>query len=193
MALDFLIKIRTQILNDKLELELKKKNLADKLTENKRYIEKLNQEKEQNFDLFNPRKKVGKLQKDIQALEEKQKEYEKKIEKINREICAANEKLMECDAAIKDAKEQARQYEEGLKEAFAEQPEQIEKEICFKMEPLIFDCNEMKEMQSKLEFCIKLIPSDTMRCRMELLNLLKQLKEAIRKWKSAKEQAKDEE
>ena len=37
MALGFLIKIRTQILNDKLELELKKKNLADKLTENKRY------------------------------------------------------------------------------------------------------------------------------------------------------------
>ena len=72
MVSDFFKKLHSEFLEQKLEAELELKNINIKLNENQKFIQKLKEEDERNFNAFSPRKQNSKLKDNIKNLKNEQ-------------------------------------------------------------------------------------------------------------------------
>lgn len=161
MVIEFLNELRSEFLEKKYNLESEKKNLDIKLDENNKFIQRLNEESEQNFNAFSPRNQNVKLENSIKELEKERQTLLNKLNEINDDLESLSTKLEQFDIVLKTARQE--------KEARVITINSIDNDIVQKMESLIH----------KLEFCSKIVFTDHLRCKTELSVIIKNLYEIL--------------
>ena len=101
MVKEYLEKIRNELIDEKLNLESEHQNIRIKISENQKFVERLREEDEQNFDAFSPRKQNYTLRESIKKLEEEQQNYLEDSENIRQRLLKIYAKLDEIDSVIK--------------------------------------------------------------------------------------------
>ena len=169
MVIEFLNKLYSEVLEEKMNLETKKQEIQIKIDENNKYIKKLKKSEEDTTDVFSPRKQNRNLRNNIIALEKEQKILSNELENFDEQILILNERLNEVEEVLKIAKQ-----EELQKNLMYSQLEQIH------MEQNEFDIsNDLNRIIHKAELCSKFIDVDSNRCKIELTSLIKMLYEML--------------
>lgn len=170
MVIEFLDRLRSEYLDDKLKLESDKSSLDHKLDENAKLIHKLKEEEDKNFNAFSPRNKNYNYKNSIKNLEKEKKKILDNIEETKKKIEFYDKKLEEIELALKD-----------LKYKFA-QMESMEKslgEIKNFSELRNIYVQKMTSMIHKLDFCSRIAQVDSSRCKVELSDISNRIRETI--------------
>lgn len=157
MVSDFFKKLHSEFLEQKLEAELELKNINIKLNENQKFIQKLKEEDERNFNAFSPRKQNSKLKDNIKNLKNEQELLLKSLEEIQIHLDFLNQRLSEFDTFSKELRSKYFNEKEKKK----------------------IDLEGLKDVVHKLEFCVQLIQLDPNRCKLELMSIIKMFYEII--------------
>ena len=86
MVYDFVKKMRSELLNEKMELEYEHTKIKNELEQNQRFLEKIMQEEQETYDIFSPRRKNYKLKENIKSLKQKQDGLKKSDEEIRKKL-----------------------------------------------------------------------------------------------------------
>lgn len=167
MVVDFLRKLRTEILGDKFELEAELKEIQIQLDENRKFVQNMKMEEEKSFDAFSPRRQNVELRNNIGKLEEEQSKILGKFETIKSELDILNSRLTEFDLVLEDAKNQKVELKKVVDQAENDQ---------FK-ENWNYDTLEQNvlSIKNKTELCFRLAELDPKRCKYELSSIIKEL------------------
>lgn len=187
MVIDYLSKIRAELLEEKLSIESKKKSIHIEINENTKFIERLKEEENRNFDAFSPRKQNLDLRNNISLLEKKQDELRETYEDTKNELLNINSKLAELDSVLKIAKKQKaaqNQYAEHcidekdvLKLKILETQENERQRIARELHDS--SVQNLTSLVHKTELCSKLIDMDPIRCKLELSGMSKKIRKII--------------
>ena len=104
MVYDFVKKMRSELLNEKMELEYEHTKIKNELEQNQRFLEKIMQEEQETYDIFSPRRKNYKLKENIKSLKQKQDGLKKSDEEIRKKLLLLSQKVNDCEKAIKQKK-----------------------------------------------------------------------------------------
>ncbi len=167
MVVDFLRKLRTEILGDKFELEAELKEIQIQLDENRKFVQNMKREEEKSFDAFSPRRQNVELRNNICKLEEEQLKILGKFETIKSELDILNSRLTEFDLVLEDAKNQKVELKKVVDQAENDQ---------FK-ENWNYDtlAQNVLSIKNKTELCFRLAELDPKRCKYELSSIIKEL------------------
>lgn len=167
MVVDFLRKLRTEILGDKFELEAELKEIQIQLDENRKFVQNMKREEEKSFDAFSPRRQNVELRNNICKLEEEQLKILGKFETIKSELDILNSRLTEFDLVLEDAKNQKVELKKVVDQAEDDQ---------FK-ENWNYDtlAQNVLSIKNKTELCFRLAELDPKRCKYELSSIIKEL------------------
>ena len=167
MVVDFLRKLRTEILEDKFELEAELKEIQIQLDENRKFVQNMKMEEEKSFDAFSPRRQNVELRNNIGKLEEEQSKILGKFETIKSELDILNSRLTEFDLVLEDAKNQKVELKKVVDQAENDQ---------FK-ENWNYDtlAQNVLSIKNKTELCFRLAELDPKRCKYELSSIIKEL------------------
>lgn len=167
MVVDFLRKLRTEILGDKFELEAELKEIQIQLDENRKFVQNMKMEEEKSFDAFSPRRQNVELRNNIGKLEEEQSKILGKFETIKSELDILNSRLTEFDLVLEDAKNQKVELKKVVDQAENDQ---------FK-ENWNYDtlAQNVLSIKNKTELCFRLAELDPKRCKYELSSIIKEL------------------
>ncbi len=167
MVVDFLRKLRTEILGDKFELEAELKEIQIQLDENRKFVQNMKMEEEKSFDAFSPRRQNVELRNNICKLEEEQLKILGKFETIKSELDILNSRLTEFDLVLEDAKNQKVELKKVVDQAENDQ---------FK-ENWNYDtlAQNVLSIKNKTELCFRLAELDPKRCKYELSSIIKEL------------------
>lgn len=187
MVVEYLSKIRSELLEDKLSLESMLNNLKMNLNENIRFVEKLKEEDKQNFDAFSPRKQNTKLREHIKSLEQEQSTLLESSEDVKKRLMDLNSRLYELDSVLKIAKkEKAAQLKSSddcfdekdfLKFKILETQENERQRIARELHDS--SVQNLTSLVHKTELCSKLVEIDPIRCKLELSSMSKIIREII--------------
>lgn len=187
MVKEFLEKIRNELTEEKLNLESEHKSIRIKISENQKFVERLKEEDEQNFDAFSPRKQNYTLRESIKKLEEEQQTYMEDSENVKQKLMQINAKLDEIDSVIKIAMKQEAANNKSVNNI-------LEDKDIMKLKLLETQENERQRIARELhdssvqsltslvhktELCSKLVDLDPIRCKLELSSMSKTLREII--------------
>lgn len=167
MAADILKKIYSELLQEKAELELEQNSIVIKLKENEKYIKRLKTEEEESFDAFSPRNQNQELRKNINSFEKKSELLSQRNHEIEVKQNELNEKIQGLEQLFQDEKK-----EKDVSEKRSRQKRKLRK---LKEEYL----KDLSFVLSKLEFCLRLVDLDPVRCKSELSFLIKALNEKV--------------
>ena len=160
MVIEFLQELRSEFLEQKLDLESERNNLCTKRNDNKKFIEKLKEKEGLNFDAFSPRKQNFEIKEQVNCLETENQSLSQKIDEIEQKLEALKNRLDQFDCTIKNVRK--KEAESLTEEKFSDS--------------LIFD---LKHILKKVKFCESLVQTDPIRCKMELSLLLKMISQII--------------
>ena len=104
MVINYLKNISSELLEEKLNLESKQNNINIKISENIKFLNRLREEDEQNYDAFSPRKQNVSLRENIRKLETEQNSLKQESESLKQQIKDINAKMDELDEVIKITK-----------------------------------------------------------------------------------------
>lgn len=185
MVINFLIEYQNSLIKEKSELETEQKNCNVRISEIIQFIEQLREE--DDFDALSPRKQNSDIQKKIFELEKEQNCFFKKSEKIKQRLQDIDSKLDELESVLNVARNENEDREKQINGI-------LEKDDIFKLKMLEIQEKErqriardlhdssvqnMVSMVHKIELCSKLVDIDPIRCRLELVNMSKVIKEVI--------------
>lgn len=148
MVIEFLNHLQEELLEEKIKLESKKKDLKMKIDENARYIQKLKDEAQSEFRAFSPRRNES-LHEGIRSSENDQLLLLKDYEDVERKYLSTSKYLSDLNHVIKSAKNDAREIDNTIS----------------------MNQNYNRIIQ-KVEFCTSLVDLDPVRCKMELSSLV---------------------
>lgn len=187
MVIAYLENIYSGMLEEKIKLEQRQKDILSKMNERLKYLEHLRQEDEKNFDALSPRNQNTDLRKQIRMLEKEQNTFIKYLDEKKEEILEINSKIDELTSVIKIAKQQDAASEkilenelndnEILKLKMLETQELERQRIARELHDSTVQ--SLTGMVYKTELCTKLIDVDSFRCRLEILSMSKTLKSLI--------------
>lgn len=167
MVVDFLRKLRTEILGDKFELEAELKEIQIQLDENRKFVQNMKMEEEKSFDAFSPRRQNVELRNNIGKLEEEQSKILGKFETIKSELDILNSRLTEFDLVLEDAKNQKVELKKVV-----DQAENDHFKENWNYDTL---AQNVLSIKNKTELCFRLAELDPKRCKFELSSIIKEL------------------
>lgn len=186
MVIDYLNKLKSELLEEKLNLEVKQNSIKVSLNENIKFIEKLKEEDSQIFDAFSPRKQNKDLRENIRSLENNQNELLESFEDVKSKLIDLKSRIDELDSVLRIAKKQ--------KATQKSTNNQIEEKDFLKLKVLETQENERQRISRelhdssvqnltslvhKMELCSKLVEVDPIRCKLELTAMSKTIREII--------------
>lgn len=187
MIIEFLNKMHSELLAEKLSLETEQNRIQIRLNENIRFIEKLKNEDDQNFDAFSPRKQNANLRSTINSLEQESSTISGELQDVKNRFMSLNCRLDELESVIKFAKNLRIVHTSNAGNSFGEND-------IFKLKILETQENERQRIARELhdssiqsltsivhktEFCSKLLDMDPIRCKLELASMSKVIREVI--------------
>lgn len=171
MIIEFINKLYSESLEEKIQLESKYQQIKIKLDKNDKYIQKLKESEEETTDVFSPRKQNRNIRNNIVALENEQQTLLTELEKYKEKLLWLNKRLEEFEEAIKDTKKL-----EIQKNRISPPDQKKQNQIDQSKMDL---SNIIKPIIHKIELCTKFIEVDTVRCKIELNSLIHRLNEIL--------------
>lgn len=187
MVIEYLEKIRFELAQDRIKLKKEQDNAEIKLKENMKFIERLKEEDEQNFDAFSPRKQNFSLREEIKQLEEERlhllDEFTLKknlLVSIDSKFCELNSVLKiakQQEAADKQIMDQNLKNDEFFKLKLLETQENERQRIARELHDS--SVQSLTSLVHKTELCSKLVDLDLIRCKLELSSMSKVIRKII--------------
>lgn len=187
MIITYLEKIYSALLENKIKLEQEQSDYTFKMNKQLRYMDRLKQEDEKNFDVFSPRKQNVDLKEQIDELENQHQDFLELIEKKKKEILEIDSKIDELNSVLKIAKQQSVTNERIFKNSINEkeilklkllETQELERQrIARELHDSSVQC--LTSVVHKTELCTKLIELDPLRCRLEILSMSKSVRSVI--------------
>jgi len=187
MVVTYLENIYSDLLEEKIRTEQEQNDIITKMNERLKYIERLKEEDEKNFDAFSPRKQNINLRQEIKNLENEQNICSDSLNKKKQELIEIDSKIAELNSVLKIAKEQIAANEKIVENNIDEneifkikllETQELERQrIARELHDSSVQC--LTSLVHKTEFCTKLIDVDPIRCRLELSSMSKNLKKII--------------
>ncbi|MBO5371474.1 MAG: sensor histidine kinase [Lachnospiraceae bacterium] len=187
MVVDFLKEYQVSLLEEKEELEAKKKSIKIQRDENAKFLAQLREEDELEFDALSPRRQNTDIRNKISDLEIKQQELLEESNCIKEKIDKLNTKLDEFNSVLKVAKKQASAREKRIN-GFLEDNDILKLKVLetqeLERQRIARDLHDssvqsLTSMVHKIELCSKLVDMDAIRCKLELSAMSKTIKEII--------------
>lgn len=184
MIISYLEKNYSDMIKRKIKLEVEQNDINAKIEEGKKYIEYLKREDEKNFDAFSPRKQNLSLRKKIEHKEEVQNvflnslaENKKKILEIDSEIKKLENVLRAARRQDVICKKNSETKIEDIKLSKLKILENQESERREIAQGLNSSLKNYLDLIHKIDFCTKLVDMDSVRCKLELSSVSKNLKD----------------
>lgn len=155
MVIKYLVQLKTEFIEEKVNLEVKKKEIKLKIDENARYIQELKEQAQNEFHAFSPRRNES-LHENIRSSENDQIILLKEREDNERALSNVVSKLSNLNHIISTVKNDARE---------------IDNTISMNQ--------DLNKIIQKIEFCTGLVELDPMRCKIELSSLAQNLRNMI--------------
>lgn len=163
MVEKYLEDIRSNLLNQKKNLEQKINELNHMIEEDKQFIRILDEKTDANFESLTPRVINNKNKEKIAELQNSMKESNLSCETMQEELKEIESKLKECEKVLSVEKEQ--------KNKINEMNRTIEEH------DLSVFCEALDKVDRQLKFCESIAAVDPQRCKLEL----QQIKQLISK------------
>lgn len=180
MVVKYLDKIYQELYQQKISLEsdiLKRKHL---LEENKRFIQTLEYSLDENYELFFPRKINEESHKKIESLLEEQKELEESIKYNQEKIDCLKSQISELQLVLQTAQKneetiasQNTILTSARKDTMVHEHESTDRELYDNVKESLI------RILRKIELCDKLEEVDPVRCKLELKEMRKGVKDII--------------
>lgn len=172
MIVEFLNKLYSESLEEKIKLESKYQEFKIKLDQNEKYIQKLKKNEEETVDVFSPRKQNRNFHNNIVLLEKEQHTLLSELETYNGRIATINARLKEFKEAIQIAKQ--REIQNNMISQ-TEQNEERQIQSDLEVSDMIYF------IIHKIELCTKFVNVDPARCKIELTSLKQKLIQILEK------------
>lgn len=186
MIIEYLEKLHHEMYESKLNFETECHKKEVLLDDNSKFIQALENSLDENFESFSPRDVDFESHLKIESLLKEQKKTEAEIEELEAEIAKLNTHLAELEHVLKTARENEKSslMKETLKEktevdhwSFLEMQEREHQYLAKKMHD--FALQSFTNLIHKIEICTKFIDVDTVRSRLELHAVSKQIRDII--------------
>lgn len=171
MVSDFIKKMRAELLERKIKLEDKQNKLQNEMERNDKFLQKLMQEEDQVYDIFSPRRKNLKMRDNIEALEQKQDALRKSDKEVGQKLDQLELKLKDLENIL--MQERKKSAGEIKLSKSVQKKERADEKVST-------ETNVGKMIQSaiqKTELCLYILMVDPNRCRLELNEVKKMLRE----------------
>ena len=192
MVKEYLEKIKEQFLEQKIEVSKRVNELSNKYKENVEFIKLLEETNDPNFESFTPREVNGFNRTKIAELEKMQKILTEELAQARSELGKLDEDIYEINSVIKVARENVNSVSNKIKNHNHENDDYIDSNV--KIALLEIQENErqriarelhdstvqnLTSMVHKTELCSKLIDTDPIRCKLELMSMGKIIRDII--------------
>ena len=188
MIKKFLLNYEEELLSKKIDLSKALQKLEMSLKENVEFIHFIEESEDKLYDSFSPNNyKSDSNNKKIKELKERQKVLKKERDELDLKLKNTTEKILELQTII----QQVNQENENLKnlEGQVIENEDVRMEILstreYERQRIARDLHDstvqsLASMIHKIELCNRLMDMDSNRCKLELQNLSKVVKDTIR-------------
>lgn len=184
MVLTYLLDSKQKLVEERIDLRSQLQKIQTDIRENEKLSHFIKDSENNSYASFVPSNYKNDLNaKHIQELQEKRSELEEKSKYFQLQIKITEERMEELNYIIKLVK-QERQNTEDLQEELKEseqnrrktlkEKEQEKNKLVRSMKTTMD--NNMKTIVSKLEMCTKIVELDPGRCKIELQDVLKEIK-----------------
>ncbi len=183
MVNDYIEKLQTNFLKEKVDIEKEINDLELHLKENKELIEKFNENENSNLPSFSPQEQNTGKKKKVRELKEETKSIKEKIRK-------KKDKNRECLLLIQELNEVNKFLENAMmKQAFVDIVDETHRLTILKTQENerqrisreLHDSTiqNLTSLVYKVELCIKLLEIDPIQCKLELSTMGKMLRDII--------------
>lgn len=187
MVIQFLKKMRSQLLEEKLDFESEYQSIQIKLSENQIYLERLKEEDAQNFDVFSPRKQNTVLRDSVNMLENEQNLILEESHRIKKKLAELDAKLDELDSVTKIAVKQYAANQKTMNDSLKDNDVmklKILETQEYERQRIARDLHDssvqsLTSLVHKTELCSKLVDIDSIRCKLELTSVSKTIRDII--------------
>lgn len=185
MVIDYLEKIHHEMYERKISLERECRKKEVLFEDNIKFVQTLENSLDENYESFSPREVDQESHLKIESLLKEQQEMKNEIEELNLEILKLDESLSELENVLQIVREDAKKK---LERKVPEKDRRYYKKILE-----IQDLNNHNMMISlqdyvmqnftniihKIEICSKIMDVDTVRCRLELQTISKNIRDIL--------------
>lgn len=187
MVIQFLKKLRSQLIEEKLDQELAYQSIQMKLSENQTYMERLREEDAQNFDAFSPRRQNIDLRNRLSELEQEQNLMIEDSHRIKKNIAELDAKLDELDSVTKIAMKQYAANQKSMNDSMKDN-DLMKLKILetqeYERQRIARDLHDssvqsLTGLVHRTELCSKLVDIDSIRCKLELTSVSKTIRDII--------------
>ena len=183
MVNEYLEKLQTDFLKEKVDIEKTINDLHIHLKENVEFIKLLKENDDPNYSSFSPRELNSKNKEKIKELEEEKKSLEAQIKEEEKKYDECMTKLQELSEVIMSSKQTVMEKDfsnidiESYRLAILETQENERQRISRELHDSTVQ--NLTSMIHKVELCSKLLEMDPIRCKLELITMGKTLREII--------------
>lgn len=185
MVIDYLEKLHHEMYEKKINLERESRKKKVLFEDNVKFIQTLENSLDENYESFSPREIEKESHLKIDSLLEEQQEIENEIEYLNSEILKLDEDISELENVLQIVRGDAKKK---LDRKVSEKDK-----IYYKKILEIQDINNHNIIMSlhdyvmqnftniihKIEICSKIMDVDTVRCRLELQTISKNIRDIL--------------
>lgn len=186
MVVDYLKRLHHEMYEQKLNLERELYRKEILIHDNNKFIQALESSLDENFESFSPRALDQESHLKIEALLNDQKIIELEINDLQEEISKVDVHLDELEVVLKDAREHVKS---SLKEEAVKKKKKVNQRKIFEIQEMerqrvarnLHDSviQSLTNMIHKIEISTKLIDVDSVRCKLELLAISKNVRDII--------------
>ncbi len=186
MVVDYLKILHHEMYEQKLNLERELYRKEILIHDNNKFIQALESSLDENFESFSPRALDQESHLKIEALLNDQKIIELEINELQKEISKVDAHLDELETVLKDAREHVKS---SLKEEAIKKKKKVNQRKIFEIQEMerqrvarnLHDSviQSLTNMIHKIEISTKLIDVDSVRCKLELLAISKNVRDII--------------
>lgn len=188
MIREYLEKIQKELIDQKRETEKKIISLENTEKENIKFIELLDEINDPNYEAFTPRTVNARNKEKINELKVQQKNIIKEKSELQNKLYDVQRRLEECQSIIQCEREKetiAQQYQEEDNEEYKVQlleAQEMERQRLQEIY-MILQYRILPVCFIRLELSMRVMDMDSQRCKMELSNVLDNIRNVIKQYK----------